>query len=86
MQVQAPQGVAEDFVRHALDLERAVSGLGRGAGRGEHIEAFGGADGVNAEQVRAIADDDQAAQPVGARDDGDAAAPTPQCCGSRFRR
>ena len=44
-----------------------------GAGRGEDVEAVGGTDLVNAEEVGGITDDDNALEIVGAGNDGEAA-------------
>src|ERR1700761_27070 len=49
VQPHAPERIAENFVREALGFERVVFNGGAGTGRGENIEAVGGADGVNAE-------------------------------------
>ena len=57
-----------------------------GAGRGEHVEAVGGADLVNAEEVGAIADDDDALEIVGAGNDGEAVDGLDRCWCFRFRR
>ena len=76
IQVKAPEGVAQNLVLDPLGFAGAAFDGHAGTRRGEHVQAVGGADRVNAEQVRAVADDHQAAQAVGAGDHGDAA-PTP---------
>ena len=57
----------------AFEFPRSAFDGHAGPGRGEYVEAFGGADFVNPEEMRPVADDHQAAQPVGAGDHGDTA-------------
>ena len=57
---------------HALGLAGVAFDLDARARRGEHIEARGGANLVDAEQMGGVADNDNAAQIVGACDDGEA--------------
>ena len=58
---------------NALSLAGVAFNRDAGARRGKHVEAVGGADLVNAEEVGAVADDDDAMQAVGAGDYGEAA-------------
>ena len=46
--------------------------LHAGPRRSQHVQPFGGADRVNAEEVRAVADDNQPPHPVGAGNHRDA--------------
>jgi len=72
VEVEPPEGVAEDFVLHALSFAGVAFDLDAGTRRSEHIEAVGGAYLVNAEEVGTVADDDDAMQAVGSGDDGKA--------------
>ena len=69
VEAEAPQGVAEDFVLNALSLTGIAFNRYAWARRGKHVEAIRGADLVNAEQVSAVADHDNAMHSVGSGDD-----------------
>jgi hypothetical protein len=73
MQMQPPERITENLVRDALGFKRRGLRRPGWARRSQHIQTLGCADGVNAEHVRVVADDDQAMQPVDASDDGNAA-------------
>ncbi len=60
-------------MRDPLVLQLLAFNGWTGSGRSKHIKAFGCADGMNPEHVGVVADHDQAAQPVDAGYDGNAA-------------
>ena len=71
--MEAPEGVAGDLVFYALGFSGvAFDGYAR-ARRGENVEAVGGADLMDAEEMGAIADDDDAMKTIGAGDYGETA-------------
>jgi len=67
-------------VGDALCVPRTAFDRHAGPGRGEHVKAFGSANLVNPEQVRSVADDDQAAQTVGSGDSPRCGARNPLNC------
>src|ERR1039457_1362832 len=73
VQIEPPGRVAENLMLDTLSLFFAALDSHTRPGRGEHVQAVGGADFMNAEEMRSVADDDQPPQAVGAGNHGDAA-------------
>ena len=67
--MKAPEGVAEDFVLHALGFAGVAFDGNAGARRSEHAESVGCADLMDAEEMGGIAHNDNAPEVIGACDD-----------------
>src|SRR4051812_2611004 len=73
IEVQPPDGVGEDFVPDGIGVLLGGFEAGVGTRGSEHVEAVSLADGVDAEHVGAVTDDDEAAEVVGPGDHRSAA-------------
>ena len=61
VQMEPPGRVAENLMLDSLSLFCPALDFHAGPGRSKYVQTFGGADFMNAEEMRSVADDDQAA-------------------------
>ena len=71
--MKAPEGVAGNFVLYALGFSSVAFNGYAGTRRREDVQAIGGADLMDAEEMSAITYYDDAMKAVGASNDGEAA-------------
>ena len=71
--MKAPEGIAGNFVLYALGFSSVAFDGHAGPWRREDVQAIGGADLMDAEEMSAIAYYDDAMKAVGASNDGEAA-------------